>query len=51
MYKFNKSEKVYCCPMGTHRGNGVIECYWYNLVTLEDCARCEVRKDKKSIKK
>ena len=51
MYKYNKNKKVKCCPMGTDRGTGVVDCYWFNLVTLKDCAKCEVRKDKDMIRK
>ena len=51
MYKYNKNKKVKCCPMGNDRGNGVVDCYWFNLVTLKDCAKCTVRKDKNMIRK
>ena len=49
MYKMRKNN-VTCCPMG-HMHDGIVECYWFGVVTLKDCAKCEVRKDKKMIKK
>lgn len=53
MYKFRKDNHSNwtCCPMGTNRGNGVIECYYFNIVTFDFCNNCEMRKDKKKIKK
>lgn len=51
MYKMSKKRNVNCCPMGTNRGNGVVECHWFGLVTLKDCAECDVRKDKNMIRK
>ena len=51
-YKTNNSDKdLSCCPMGSYRGNDVVECYWYGLVTLKDCGECTTRKDKQNIKK
>ncbi|MBP5422928.1 MAG: hypothetical protein J6Y78_10860 [Paludibacteraceae bacterium] len=47
----SKKRNVNCCPMGTNRGNGVVECHWFGLVTLKDCAECDVRKDKNMIRK
>lgn len=52
MYKYKRNkEGMNCCPYGTNRGNGVVECHWFNLVTLKDCAECDVRSDRKRVKK
>ena len=51
-YKNNKNNgNLSCCPMGSYRGNDVVECYWFGNVTLGDCQTCTVRKDKQKIKK
>lgn len=49
MYKMRKNN-VTCCPLGSMH-DGVVECYWFGVVTLKDCARCTVRKDKNMIRK
>ncbi len=53
MYKFRKKthEEWGCCPMGTNKANNTIDCYYYGLVTMSFCNNCDVRKDKKKIKK
>lgn len=50
MYKFKKNSDVSCCPMGSMH-DGIVECYWFGVVRLSDCAKCDVRKDKKFVKK
>ena len=52
MYKYkNNKDDLSCCPMGSYRGNDVVECYWFGNVKLNDCQTCTVRKDKQKIKK
>lgn len=51
MYKMKvNSRDVSCCPMGTMH-DGLVECYWFGVVKLDECAKCTVRKDKAIIKK
>lgn len=51
MYKFSKNKKnMSCCPMGSLH-DGIVECYYFGIVKLEDCSKCTVRKDKKIVKK
>ena len=49
MYKMRK-DNVSCCPMG-HMHDGVVECYYYGVVTLKECSECSVRKDKNIVRK
>ena len=52
MYKYkNKKDGWSCCPMGTMRDGSVVECYYFGIVTLKYCSECDVRKDKKIVKK
>ena len=50
MYKMGKKNNERCCPLGTMH-DGVVECYWFGVVTLKDCAECSVRKDKNIVRK
>ena len=51
MYKFVKNKKnISCCPMGT-LNNGIVECYYFGIVKIEECGKCTVRKDKNIVKK
>ena len=52
MYKYKQSNEknVSCCPMGT-RHDGLVECYWFGTVKIDECLTCKVRKDKQKIKK
>ena len=51
MYKHNNEYTDYkhCCPLGTDRGNGVIECYYYNLVSKDFCENCMLNSGKNLI--
>ena len=49
-YKNSKSNENSCCPMGNMH-DGIVECYWFGVVKLEECSNCIVRKDKLKIKK
>lgn len=52
VYKMRMNKgRIKCCPYGTYRGNNVVECYYFNIVSLKDCAECTVRKDKNMIGK
>ena len=35
-----------CCPMGTLRNDGVVECYWYGVVTTSFCKKCMIENGK-----
>lgn len=51
MYRMKKrKDNVSCCPLGCMH-DGIVECEWYGLVTLKDCAECIVRKDKSVVLK
>ena len=45
-----QSKSKGCCPMGFMH-DGVVECYWFGVVSLTDCAECTVRKDKNIVVK
>lgn len=49
-YKNSKNSKSSCCPMGTLH-DGLVQCYWFGVVKLDDCRKCTVRKDKQKVKK
>ena len=52
MYKFKRNNHIKgsCCPLGTMHDN-IVECYWFGVVTLKDCAKCSVRNDNVRISK
>ena len=50
VYKMRKKSNVRCCPLGTMH-DGVVDCYWFGVVTLNECAKCTVRKDKNIVRK
>lgn len=50
MYRMRRKSNVRCCPLGTMH-DGVVDCYWFGVVSLKECAKCTVRKDKNMIRK
>ena len=50
MYKMRKKSNVRCCPLGSMH-DGVVDCYWFGVVSLNECAKCTVRKDKNIVRK
>lgn len=38
----NHDKNITCCPYGTYRGNEVVECYHFGLITVCFCRNCKI---------